>query len=166
MIVAVTRMHSCGAEWLATDARSYATCPQCGATGLGEGKRRPSPAVIVRGRSETASWSHRGLWGDVRSAESPALAEMRQRLEAGTFARGADRTRAMTLSRSYELARRMGMEPDARQIDANMARVNAEGFGFMEPKRRRDNLPTGVKREAYSVRNRRGGIDRHVRLST
>ena len=60
----------------------------------------------------------------------------------------------------------MGMEPDARQIDANMARVNAEGFGFMEPKRRRDNLPTGVKREAYSVRNRRGGIDRHVRLST
>ena len=163
MTVAVARSHSCGAQWLARDARSSSTCPDCGATGLGEQPRRASPAIVIKGRSETATWSHRGLWGDVRSGESRALGEMRQRIEAGAFRRGETRTRALTLSRGYELARRMGMAEDARQIEGKMARANAEGFGFMDPPRRK--LPKGITRTAYSTRNRLGGIDRHVRLS-
>lgn len=160
--MAVVRSHGCGVQWLARDPYSYATCPGCGASGLAQ-KYQPSPAVIIKGRSETASWSHRGLWGQVRSAESPALAEIRSRLDAGTFRRTRDRQHALTLSRTYELARRMGMDEDARQIERHMDRANREGTGFLDRPRRQ--LPKGLTRTATTTRNSRGGLDRLVRIT-
>lgn len=68
-------------------------------------------------------WNHGGLWGRVRSAESRGLAEARGIVEAGQSSRKT-RQSALTYSRCYELARKLGDRESAEAIDAKMRKLS------------------------------------------
>lgn len=124
---------------------------------------RKAPGIATRERHrQHDAWSHRGLWGTVRDGECGALAETRQRLEAGAFPRGRSRTLALADVRTYELARQNGLPTDGIAERLRGHCRAADDARTPTTKRTR----AGFRKETISRRrNRRGGIDLTTRIS-
>lgn len=156
------RCAECSTTWEAVlpIARRQTSCPDCLAS--------TSPLMTFRGAllglttpgSATSAWDHRGTWGRTRATESPHLARIRTMLEDGAFKSADNHTRqsALTFSRTHELAKRNGMDAEARHIEGRMARLvevrDREIRG--EP----ELLARGVRRTTRTTRKRsRRGIE-------
>ena len=67
-------------------------------------------------------WNHHGLWGYVPSSENTRLKEAREAVESGRLSKRANQAQ-ITYARTYELARKLGMNTEAEMIESKMARV-------------------------------------------
>ena len=106
-------------------------------------------------------WSNRGLWGKVKDADSEALRETRMRLEAdaGGYFSKREASRALSLTRAYETAKKHDDTQGAKACEERMQEI-AKRDDSRRSMKGAEMLPGGFIRE---VRNERNG--RTVRIS-
>lgn len=151
---------SCGAvfERQLPVARRQTSCPECLEPAC-------APLITFRGAlaglttpgHATATWDTRGMWGAARNSESVALADTRAALEAGAYQHADTRSRqsALTYVRAYELAKKSGMNAEARSIEARMARLGEVRRAELAGAPTVERTKHGLKREVSKPTRRR-----------